>query len=221
MIAVAALAGVEPGDVEVLAERGRTRRYRKGSYLCHEGDPATEVSFLLEGRVEVASHAAGGGRLLHGSMDSPRFIGELGVLGELDRTASVLALDEVVAWVIGAEEYLSFLADHPTASRGLLRSLTRQVAGHEAMIEDLMFLDLKGRVAKRLLQLAEASPGEPPQDGASIPAPTHADLASLSGGSRENVTRILSEFQRRGLLAKDGRRFVMVDVAGLSRIAGL
>jgi CRP/FNR family transcriptional regulator/CRP/FNR family cyclic AMP-dependent transcriptional regulator len=95
------------------------------------------------------------------------------------------------------------------------------VAAHEAVIEDLMFLDLKGRVAKRLLQLASISPDEPAAEGASFPAPTHADLASMAGGSRENVTRILSEFQRRGLLEKDGRRFVLRGVDGLSRIAGL
>jgi CRP-like cAMP-binding protein len=50
---------------------------------------------------------------------------------------------------------------------------------------------------------------------------THADLASLCGGSRENVTRILSEFQRRGLVERDGRRYVLKNVAGLGRLAGL
>ena len=50
---------------------------------------------------------------------------------------------------------------------------------------------------------------------------THADLASLCGGSRENVTRVLSEFQRRGLVDKDGRRYVLKKVDGLAKIAGL
>jgi CRP-like cAMP-binding protein len=50
---------------------------------------------------------------------------------------------------------------------------------------------------------------------------THADLASLCGGSRENVTRVLSEFQRRGLLERDGKRYVLKKVDGLAKIAGL
>jgi CRP-like cAMP-binding protein len=54
-----------------------------------------------------------------------------------------------------------------------------------------------------------------------IPAVTHADLASLCGGSRENVTRVLSEFQRRGLLERDGKRYVLKKVDGLAKIAGL
>jgi CRP-like cAMP-binding protein len=50
---------------------------------------------------------------------------------------------------------------------------------------------------------------------------THADLASLCGGSRENVTRILSEFAKRGLVVRDGRRYVLSNVAGLRRLASL
>ena len=57
--------------------------------------------------------------------------------------------------------------------------------------------------------------------GGRYPAITHADLASLCGGSRENVTRVLSEFQRRGLLERDGKRYVLKKVDGLAKIAGL
>ena len=61
-----------------------------------------------------------------------------------------------------------------------------------------------------------------PDDGAPVPSiVTHADLASLSGGSRENVTRILSEMQRRGLIDRDGRRFVLRNIGGLAKLAGL
>ncbi len=85
-----------------------------------------------------------------------------------------------------------------------------------------MFLDLKGRVAKRLLQLVSPSLQELPADGTPLPAVvTHVDLASLCGGSRENVTRILSEFQKRGLIERDGRRYVLKNVSGLRRLASL
>jgi CRP/FNR family transcriptional regulator, cyclic AMP receptor protein len=85
-----------------------------------------------------------------------------------------------------------------------------------------LFLDLKGRVAKRMLQLVSPSLDELPADGAVLPSVvTHADLASLCGGSRENVTRILSEFAKRGLVQRDGRRYVLKSVAGLRRLAGV
>jgi CRP-like cAMP-binding protein len=60
-----------------------------------------------------------------------------------------------------------------------------------------------------------------PKDGVVVPAVTHADLASLCGGSRENVTRILTEWQRRGLVERDGHRYVLKKVSSLAKIADL
>jgi CRP/FNR family transcriptional regulator len=96
------------------------------------------------------------------------------------------------------------------------------VQSQEAFVEDLLHLDLKGRVAKRLLQLVSPSLDELPSDGAALPAiVTPADLASLCGGSRENVTRILSDLQRRGFVERDGRRYVLRKISGLARLAGV
>ena len=159
--------------------------------------------------------------MLHATVDVPQFVGELGVLAEIDRTASVLTLEDSNVWIASDEDFLSFLSSEPSASRSLLRVLARQVHSHEAFVDDLLFLDLKGRVAKRLLQMATPSLDDLPADGQAIPGVTHADLASLCGGSRENVTRVLSEFQRRGLVERDGRRYVLKKVDGLAKIAGL
>jgi CRP/FNR family transcriptional regulator/CRP/FNR family cyclic AMP-dependent transcriptional regulator len=221
MVATPLLEGVSLVAVRRLADQGRMRDYRRGTYLCHQGDPADEILFLVDGRVEIGSVSITGNRVLHATVDTPQFVGELGVLAESDRTASVLTLEDSAVWVAGAEDFLAFLADEPTAARGLMRALARQVEANEAFVDDLLFLDLKGRVAKRLLQMATPSLDDLPADGRAIPAVTHADLASLCGGSRENVTRVLSEFQRRGLLERDGKRYVLKKVDGLAKIAGL
>ena len=117
---------------------------------------------------------------------------------------------------------MAFLAEEASVSRALFKALARQVQSSEAFVEDLLYLDLKGRVAKRLLQLVTPSLDQLPADGAVVPSiVTHADLASLCGGSRENVTRILSEFQRRGLVERQGRRFVLCQIGGLAKLAGV
>ena len=194
---------------------GRVRQFRKGTYLCHQGDDAADdIYFLVDGRVEISSISVTGSRVLHATVDVPQFVGELGVLAEIDRTASVLTLEDSSVWIASADDFLGFLASEPSAARSLLRVLARQVHSHEAFVDDLLFLDLKGRVAKRLLQMATPSLDDLPEDGTAIPAVTHADLASLCGGSRENVTRVLSEFQRRGLLERDGKRYVLKKVDG-------
>jgi CRP/FNR family transcriptional regulator, cyclic AMP receptor protein len=214
--------GASPQRITGLVGRGAIRRYRRGTYLFHQGDESPDVLFLVEGRVEISSITANGHRQLHTTLDRPQFFGELGVLGDISRTAGAIALDESVVWVVRGEVFLEFLASDTHAARALLRALARQVVSHEAFVDDLLFLDLKGRVAKRLLQLVSPSLDDLPEDGAVLPSiVTHADLASLCGGSRENVTRILSDFQRRGFVERDGKRFVLRKISGLARLAGL
>jgi CRP/FNR family cyclic AMP-dependent transcriptional regulator len=216
------LDGMDRDDVARLTDRGAIRRYRRGTYLFHQGDDSPDVFFLIQGRVELSSLSANGHRQLHTTLDHPQFFGELGVLGDMPRTGAGIALEESTVWRVSADAFLEFLTEVPAAALSLLRVLARQVQSQEAFVEDLLYLDLKGRVAKRLLQLVAPSLDELPNDGAIVPSiVTHADLASLCGGSRENVTRILSDLQRRGFVEREGRRFVLRNIAGLARLAAV
>jgi CRP/FNR family transcriptional regulator, cyclic AMP receptor protein len=208
--------------VDALVKRGTVRRYGKGTYLFHQDDDAGEVFFLHQGRIEISSLSFNGYRQMHTAVDPPQFFGELGVLGESRRTATAMALEESTVWVAPGDRFLTFLQENPRASLALLRALAQQIQAHEALVDDLLFLDLKGRVAKRLLGLVAPRLDELPDDGALVPAIiTHADLASLAGGSRESVSRVLSDFQRREIVGRQGRRYVLKDIKALSRLAGL
>lgn len=215
------LEEIPKAALDRFAAQGSVHRYRRGTYLCHQGDPNGDVFFLVVGRVEISSETASGNRVLHATLDSPGFVGELSALGQMPRTASVLTLDDSDVWSTGSDAFLDFVTSEPAASRGFLQALARQVREHQSFTDDLLHLDLKGRVAKRLLQLVTASLDDLPHDGVLVPTVTHADLASLCGGSRENVTRILTEWQRRGLIERDGHRYVLKKVSGLAKIAGI
>lgn len=213
--------GVARTDIRSLTEEGKVRRYRHGTYLCHQGDPADDVFFLLEGRVEVSSISPTGSRVLHATVDRPQFLGELGVFGAMPRTADMSTLSESDVWQVEGERFLTFVTGHPNAAREVLAALARQVREHEAFVDDLLFLDLRGRVAKRLIQMGTNSLADLPSDGTVIPPVTHADLASLCGGSRENVSRILSDLGRRGLIKRDGHRYQLRKVPALAKLAEL
>ncbi len=215
------LADVPRNRVAALAEQGTTHRFRRGTYVCHQGDPADEVFFLIEGRIEISSVSPTGTRVLHAAVDLPQFLGELGVLGDQARAADLLTLEDSDIWATDAEVFLGFVTSEPRSAREVLRALARQVQEHQAFADDLLYLDLKGRVAKRLLQMGTPSLAELPPSGTAVGPITHADLASLCGGSRENVTRILKDLERRSLIARDTNRYVLKKIAALAKIADL
>jgi len=222
LAAVPVCADVSARAVREFATLGSTRRYQRGTYLFHQDDEGEEVFLLCAGRIEISSLSTTGYRQLHTIVEAPQLFGELAVLGEGRRTTSALAVEDADVWVIKGELFVGFLDEQPSASRALLRALARQVRAHESLVDDLLFLDLKGRVAKRLLGLVSPTLDDLPADGAQLPAVvTQADLASLAGGSRESVTRVLSDFQKRGLVGRSGKRYVLKDIKALRRLAGI
>src|SRR5688572_20890851 len=86
------MAAAPKADVRRLATEGTIRHFRRGTYLFHQGDDAPDVLFLVDGLVEVSSLSSGGQRQLHTRLDRPQFFGELGVLGDMARTATAVAL---------------------------------------------------------------------------------------------------------------------------------
>jgi len=212
-------ASVPKPDVRSFAKTGRIRSFRQGTYVCHQGDPSDDIYFLVKGRLEVSSVSPTGTRVLHATVDEPQFLGELGIFGELPRSADLLTLDDSEIWASDGGRFLDFVTTQPAAARQVLAALARQVQEHQAFSDDLLFLDLRGRVAKRLLQMGTSTLADLPAVGTEIAPITHADLASLCGGSRENVSRILSDLQKRGLIARDGNRYVLEKVGALAKLA--
>ncbi|HEY5905824.1 MAG TPA: Crp/Fnr family transcriptional regulator, partial [Actinomycetota bacterium] len=195
---------------------GRIRTYRAGSYVTMQGDPSLEVFMLLEGRLEIATSSSSSGSQLQGRLEPVRLFGELGVFAETERTASVLCLEDARIWVLEREAFISLASEVPTLAMGLLRTLARQVIAKETSADDLVWLDLKGRLAKRLLQLAR---DDGPDRVPAVPPISQADLASLCGVTRESVSKTLSEFGRRGIVRRDGRRYLLLDPEALERLS--
>jgi CRP/FNR family transcriptional regulator, cyclic AMP receptor protein len=209
-------ADLPEASLQEMVESGSVRTYRARSYVTMQGDPSTEVFMLLEGRLEVSTVSPEARPQLQTVLEPVRLFGELGVLAGTERTASVLCLEDARVWTLDREAFMSLVASQPSMAMGLLTAMARQVASKEAMAEDLVWLDLKGRLAKRLLQLAAARDGDEPPI---VPPITQADLASLCGATRESVSKTLTSFDRRGFVHREGRSYVLLDTEALRRLA--
>jgi CRP/FNR family transcriptional regulator, cyclic AMP receptor protein len=187
-----------------LAAQATPFDYPPGSFLMRQGEPADHVMVLTAGEVAIVAPVRGGGELVYTIMRAGQLIGELALLNDGRRTAGVRATSATTAWAIGRVPFWGFLEANPPASSALLRQVAARLADREALIDDLLSLDVKSRLAKALLGLAEGH-GEPdPGGGTRITVHlTHRDLAGMVGASRENVSRALGSFRKRGFIDYD------------------
>ncbi|MGZ8580335.1 MAG: Crp/Fnr family transcriptional regulator [Actinomycetota bacterium] len=209
-------AAIPDDTLARIVAMGRIRTYRSGTYVTMQGDPSQEVFMLLEGRLEVATTSSSAGSQLQGRLEPVRLFGELGVLAGTERTASVLCLENSRMWVLEREPFISLVSERPVLAIGLLGALARQAIAKEGSADDLVWLALKGRLAKRLLELAT---DDGPDAPLVVPPISQADLASLCGVTRESVSKTLAIFSRRGIVRRDGRRYLLLDPEALERLS--
>jgi CRP/FNR family transcriptional regulator, cyclic AMP receptor protein len=208
-----------PAALAGLVAKATPFDYPAGSFLFRQGEPAAFVLVLTVGEVAIVSPVRGGAEQVHTIVRAGQLIGELALLTDGRRTAGARASSATTAWAIGRDDFWAFLEATPGASSALLRHVAELLADREALIDDLLSLDVKGRLAKALLGLAERY-GEPSAaGGVSITLRlTHRDLAGMVGASRENVSRALGAFRRRGFIDYETDSLRLLDLDALRRL---
>jgi CRP/FNR family transcriptional regulator, cyclic AMP receptor protein len=194
---------------------GVRRSYRSGSTLFHEGDSSDWVVLLTAGRVKVASATPDGRDVVLAVCSPGELLGELSAIDGQLRSATATALAPVEARVIPAEEFRAFLGSCPHATLLLLVSICARLRVTDRRNVEFVALDSVGRVAARLVELAEQF-GVPAGGGVRIDMPiTHDVLAGWTGSSREAVSKALRLLRTRGWITTARRSVTVIDIAAL------
>jgi CRP/FNR family cyclic AMP-dependent transcriptional regulator len=211
--------GGDPEAMASLVAKATPLSYPAGAFLFRQGEPAAHVFVLTKGEVAIVSPARGGAEQVHGIVGRGELLGELALLANGRRTAGARATSDTIAWAIGRDAFWTFLDETPAGSSALLRQVAERLAAREALIDDLLSLDVKGRLAKTLLGLADRH-GSAMSGGVTVinVRLTHRDLAGMVGASRENVSRALAAFRKRGLVHYDTSAIRLLDAEGLRRL---
>lgn len=200
---------------QALAKSGIQRRYRRGQFLFHQGDPGDALFVVLRGLVKVIVASEQGGEMVLATLGPAETIGELAMLDREARSASVMVLEPTTALALPRAVVLPLIHDHPQLGIALLTALGRLIRRLTEQASDLVFLNLPGRVAKFLVRLAEERGGGEDEPIVLDLHVTQGDLAHLVGGSRPAVNRILRGFATRGYLEMRGTRVVVIDLEAL------
>jgi CRP/FNR family cyclic AMP-dependent transcriptional regulator len=213
------LGGLAEPERQALLGQGRRRRYRVGDTLFHEGDESDWVALLLVGRVKISYYSAGGTEVILAVRNPGDLLGELSALDGAPRSATVTAMEPVEALVLTASAFGVFLESYPRLALELLRSLASRLRDADVKRVEFGTYDSVGRVARRLLELADRF-GEPTDEGIRIELPiTQQELAAWTGTSRESVAKALQALRRLGWVDTGRRRFLVRDPDALRRRA--
>jgi CRP-like cAMP-binding protein len=208
-------------QIEAIAMAAERRMFRRGAEIIKQGADGDGLYVVAQGSVIVKRESRGGEhRALH-VIEAPGSFGELALLDNQPRSASIEALEACEVFGISRTLFLSLLSRDPRLIDGLVRELGRTIRRLSEQVADDGLLDLPSRVAKTLLRLVDSqglagSAGECP-----IVSLSQSKLADLVGGSRQSVNAALSTFVTRGLIRIEGRRIVMTDLAGMRARAGM
>jgi CRP/FNR family cyclic AMP-dependent transcriptional regulator len=216
----------QPLDPDLAAEPlaaafrdGRLQRLRVGMTLFTEGDASSRVILMRSGRVKISTFSDEGQETVLAFRGAGEVLGELAAVDGGDHTATVTVVEEGEALVVPAAKFVAALETVPGLAVVLLRSVIGRLRTADRMRSEFVALDVTGRVARRLVDLAETY-GQPGDGGTRISLQlSQRELAGWVGASREAVNKALAQLEDRGLIARDHGSLVVRDVEGLRRRA--
>jgi CRP-like cAMP-binding protein len=202
-----------PDDVRGRLRANATRRtLTRGETLFHQHDPSSSLFVIAKGRVAVVAQSGDRESVLAVLEDGDLF-GELAMFTQSPRSAGVRALIHTTVIEIGYQPIRSVLDERPELLWIILRLLAERLRSTDAILADVMYLDLPARTSKRLLEMAGVD------DEFTLPV-TQEDLASMVGASRERVNKAIAGFVRAGWLEIEGRnRYRILDRTALQHRA--
>lgn len=191
------------------------RRYNAGQTIFHIGDPGGALYLIEEGRVRIYYPSRDGQDVTLAILGPHDFFGELALFDDSARSASAVTLEATFVYTLHRDEFLRHLRSNPDLAVQMLSTLARRLRNVNEQLSDLFFLDLPGRLARKLLQLADAH-GVATADGVRIDlALTQTDLAEMTGSTRVSINKALRRFREAGWVTIDGRRITLCDADAL------
>ena len=209
------LQGLPVESLEQMATGARRRTYRRGEVLFHQGDPGDALVILESGTVKVIVYSESGDESVLAIVGPGESFGELALIDGEARSATVQALEPVEALSIHREAFMKIVFSHGPTCERLLSALAAKIRYLTTTVSDLAFLNLEGRLAKKLLELANDRGRE--INGATEIALTltQEELAGMVGATRASVNKVLGWYEDRGIIGRTGRRIVVRDPARL------
>lgn len=200
-------------QIGILTKAGIIKGFPRGQVIVYQNDPGDTFYIVVSGRMKVTLLNENGREIVLSTLGEGDFFGELALLDNEPRSASVIAVEESVLFILVRKQFFQLIETHPPVLRKVLKEMCARLRHADEKIESLAFLDVYGRTIRALQQLAHEQ-GVKTLHGIEIfHAPTHQELSCIVGASREAITRIIKVLKKnRTLVSYKGRKVVLREL---------
>jgi CRP/FNR family cyclic AMP-dependent transcriptional regulator len=214
---VSLFASLTDEDVAQLMTASKKRTFRSGEVIFHRDDPGQVLYMIKEGKVKICIISPDGQEISLAVLGKGEYFGEFALLDGLPRSTDAVALEKVECYTLQRSDFHNAIMKNPKIALQVMEALTKRLRNTDNMVEDLIFLDVYGRVAKKLLELADTH-GVKTDDGVRIDVRlTQQELASMVGASRESVNKVMGYFTEKDFISTDKHRITLHRITDLKR----
>ena len=187
------------------------RSYPRHSFMLRAGEKTDALYIILSGKAKVVIDDGDGREVTLTTIGPSEFFGEMSLIDEKPRSASVEALEACEVLYISKPAFMACLKDNFDAAMLILRNVVGRLREADRKIASLALMDVHGRVARLLMDLARDVNGIWVVDTGS------EEMARMVGASREMVSRVLKEMRDGGLIRRDKRKIIVLDRASMDK----
>jgi CRP-like cAMP-binding protein len=210
------LRALEPAQLQTLLRSAARRDLKPGEAIITQGDEDGDFAVcLISGGLKISMTSPGGREIILNYCSPGEIVGEIAMLDKGPRTATVTAVVPSTVLLLPGPTFLAAAIANPTSVAGILRALSRRVRQLNLVIESDRTFSMGPRLARALLRLVDYEQGE----GRMRFNLSQSDLGAFAGLARENVSRLLSEWEAQGIVAREGRELILRDPEYLKDLA--
>jgi CRP/FNR family transcriptional regulator, cyclic AMP receptor protein len=212
------LSGLPAGLSTELFANAKRVQLAAGEILFRAGASDDGCYRVEDGLLKVTMVSGSGAERILAFLGQGAIVGELSVIDGLPRSATVVAVRNSVLSILSRAEFEAFAESHPALYKSLVRLLAKRLRETDTVVAASSFLSLKGRVARTMLELAEHF-GQEVEPGRTVIRQKigQNDLAAMAGIARENVTRVLNDWQRHKLVSRISGYYCLENKAQLEK----
>jgi CRP/FNR family cyclic AMP-dependent transcriptional regulator len=194
-------------QLEVLTSVVSRRSFPRGTTIIAAGDMTDSLYVVISGRLKVMMTDDDGGEVILAILGSNEFFGEMGLLDDHPRSASVVAIEPCELLSLAKRDFKKCMAENFEMTMTVMRGVVKRLREADKKIGSLALMDVYGRVARLLLEMSETI------DGQKVVTKKLAkqDIAKMIGASREMVSRVMKDLQTGGFIEVKGGSIFLKD----------